>query len=330
MRKIIFISPFILIMLLSCPLFSQNYILKVKVQTANVRMEPDFNSTVIKTLPMGALLESGNKLGDWYEISVQNEAGEAQSGYIHYMVVDVVAGEDSRIQVEEPAEKVTSRPRETQPSQAPPAQVPVYSEYPRGGFKILGGLASANIASSESDLQGIDISDYQKSKLGFFGGIGYERGSQLSLETNILYMQKGVKYEGTVVGTFSISSNINVLSVPVLLKYRLMPENTPFILGGGEFSYIMSHDVSYDYENLQNDLYYSGTEDAMESTADFDYGIVLGAGFEMNKSAIPLYVEARYHLGLADIAETDEEYPQVEDTEYVKTRALVVMLGIRF
>ena len=234
MKKRIGMIFFILMIVASGVLFAQTYVLKVKVQVANVRMEPDTNSAIVKKFPLGTLLESKNKLGDWFEIVITDDEGNTQSAYIHYMVVDIIAGGEQ--QPEQPVQREISRPRDVQP----PSVLGV-GDYPRGGFKILGGLASANIATSDVPVEGIDINDYKKSKLGFFGGVGYERGSRLSFEANVLYMQKGVKYEGAVPqeigqgtqGNFAVTSSLNVISIPVLVKYRIMPGNTPYVFGRG-------------------------------------------------------------------------------------------------
>lgn len=65
--------------------------LKVKVQAANVRDEPNMNSTVVKQVKLGTLLESRQKIGDWFEIMVTDDKGTAISGYINSSVVDVVS-----------------------------------------------------------------------------------------------------------------------------------------------------------------------------------------------------------------------------------------------
>ncbi len=73
-------------------LSAQTTVLKVKVQTANVRSQPDTGAAVIKQVKLGTLLESKQKVGDWYEISVTNELGVSLTAYIHVNVVDVVTG----------------------------------------------------------------------------------------------------------------------------------------------------------------------------------------------------------------------------------------------
>jgi len=65
--------------------------LKVKVQVANVRAEPDMNSAIVKQVKFGTQLESRQKIGDWFEIMVTDDTGTAISGYINSSVVDVVS-----------------------------------------------------------------------------------------------------------------------------------------------------------------------------------------------------------------------------------------------
>jgi hypothetical protein len=90
MRKIsIFLAVFIIA---AVGLHAQETtILKVKVQVANVRAEPDMNSAIVKQVNLGTQLESRQKIGDWFEIMVTDDKGTAISGYIHSSIVDVVS-----------------------------------------------------------------------------------------------------------------------------------------------------------------------------------------------------------------------------------------------
>lgn len=64
--------------------------LRVKVQAANVRSEPDTNGAIVKRVDLGMTLESRQKIGEWFEIVVLDEKGTPISGYIHGSVVDIV------------------------------------------------------------------------------------------------------------------------------------------------------------------------------------------------------------------------------------------------
>ncbi|MCX6564090.1 MAG: SH3 domain-containing protein [Candidatus Aminicenantes bacterium] len=65
--------------------------LKVKIQAANVRAEPDLNSAIVKQVKLGTLLESRKKIGVWFEIMITDDKGMPISGYINSGVVDVVS-----------------------------------------------------------------------------------------------------------------------------------------------------------------------------------------------------------------------------------------------
>lgn len=69
----------------------QLIVLKVRIQTANVRSEPDLGSAIIKQLRLGDLLEANSRLGDWYEIVVTDRSGNIASAYIHSSSVEVVS-----------------------------------------------------------------------------------------------------------------------------------------------------------------------------------------------------------------------------------------------
>jgi len=84
--------------------------LKVKVQVANVRAEPDINSAVVKQVNLGAQLESRQKIGDWYEIMVTDDKGTAMSGYINSSAVDIVSAGAAQPATAAPQAAVVSVP----------------------------------------------------------------------------------------------------------------------------------------------------------------------------------------------------------------------------
>lgn len=309
-------------------------VLKVTVQVANIRMEPDSNSKLVKQVPVGTLLMARSQVGEWYEVILTDEAGNESSAYIHSLLVEVVSG---GVEPEREAEPVAPPVRETvrepvrEPARTSYPAVTYPGDYNRGGMKAFGGFLAANVTFS--DIEGYDPGEYKKSRLGFFGGVGYESGSRLGFELDVMYMPKGVKYSGDISttelnGSFEFTFAVTEVSVPLLLKMRLMPGSTPYIVAGGEVGLILSSKVKYKIETGTETI--SGTEDAKDSTASLDYGIVFGLGYELNSGPIPIYVEGRYHLGLADITAADGDVAEVQDEDWVKTNALVVMVGIRF
>jgi hypothetical protein len=336
MKRILVFCFLALVLSLSLVLAFQTYILKVKVQTANVRSEPDMNAAVVKTLQFGAILESSTKIGEWYEIIIDDESGNKISAYINANVVNVISGE-------------------TKPVQAPqqPAAVPVYQQptgyaapktYFGGGIRVLGGLTSSNISYDKSRAEeesGQDVDQFIKSRLGPMVGIGYEAGSRFSLEFNVMYMPKGVKFKGEAsdgsggTANFDMTMAIDEISVPVFFKMKILPGSTPFIFGGGEIGYVLSSKLKYSY--TYNGETEKGEQDLLNVDGEsnlnrIDFGLVFGGGYEMNLGGMRLTIEARYYMGLANLNKQTQasEDEGVTSSDYLHTKALVILGGIKF
>jgi len=263
----------------------------------------------------------------WYEIVVTDETGNVVSAYIHEGVVDLVG-----------APEPPPPPQPTPPTQRPPADVTParisYGGVSRSGFKVIGGFMSTKLKVSEEP--GFDADQYMKSNIGIAVGAGYEMDlGNLAIEINALYMQKGAKFEGEFKEegydvNFEATSKIAEISVPILAKVRFLPGSTPYVLGGAEIAYVTSSKIDYSATDNIAGQTQSGSEDAKDGTEDLDYGIVFGAGFELATGPIPIMIEFRYHYGLADIMGTSDRAEQVESGDFVKTRAMMVMVGVKF
>ena len=78
----------------SALLAKKTTIIKVKVQMANVRSEPDATAPVVARVPGGTLLEVTSRAGAWYEVSVNDRSGREISGFIRNTVVDVIGDDE--------------------------------------------------------------------------------------------------------------------------------------------------------------------------------------------------------------------------------------------
>jgi len=344
MRRNIVLGILLALLASATVMAGQTTVLKVKVEVANIRSEPDTSSAIVKQVTKGTLLEAKSRIGVWFEIMIKDDSGSPVSAYTHSGIVDIISADvPTREPQAPPRAQPPAQPRR-QPAQAPPA-APAYSYAATrapGKLRLLGGvdLASVTYSQDSSAQTGADIGDYKKSKLGFLGGIGYEFGGQMGVEINFLYMQKGAKFAGVYntdgAGTgvdFDVKLKVDEITVPIMFKFKLMPGSTPYFLAGGEIGYILSSKIDYEAVNLATDAIESGTEDLKEqdNMAAIDYGLVLGGGYELIGGPIPISVEARYHMGLANLLKHDQNLPQdVQEDDWVKTNALVLMLGIRF
>ena len=334
---------------------AQTYVLKVKVQAANVRSEPDRNASVVKTLQLGTILESQNKLGEWFEIIVDDGRGNKLSAYINTSVVDIVSAGAAQ-PVQPPVQQV--QPPVQPPVQAPQQPAPVYQQpvgyaapkvYSKGGIRLLGGLTNSNISYDKSRAdeaaEGREYDKYIKSRMGPMGGIGFEIGSQFSFEIDLMYMPKGVKFQGMYDATaegggkvdFDVDVAMNAVSVPVLIKIKILPGSTPFLFGGGEVGYILNGKAKYtitsdgETQKDEEDLL-KADENGEIGVNRIDYGLVFGAGFEMNLGGLKFTIEGRYHMGLANLFKQTKASEEAGTTtsDYVHSKALVVLAGIKF
>jgi hypothetical protein len=149
-------------------------------------------------------------------------------------------------------------------------------------------LVSGTYAQTGKFLGGFNLSNYHSTdqdtgtKLGFWGGLGTEWGSELFMgEIDILYFQKGAK-----VG--NVEYTLSELLMPAFIKIKFLPGTSPYILGGGEIGYVLSH-------NAKGGEAVTG-RDVVKS---WDYGLIFGAGVELWFGDVGIFIEGRYHYGLA-------------------------------
>lgn len=207
----------------------------------------------------------------------------------------------------------------------------------KGNLKLFGGLTSAEISHSyEPEIPEANPDRFMKPRTGFSLGLGYEIGSRFGLELDVLYIQKGVTFEGSVSQAtagfdinFKAKAKINELSVPLMVKFKLLPEPSPYLIGGVETAYIISSEADYEYNNITQGESQSGTEDYKNGVNRLDFSLVFGGGFELKAGPVYVYIEGRYFIGLSDIAGTDPVFPEVREEDWVKTNALAVFIGVK-
>ena len=171
------------------------------------------------------------------------------------------------------------------------------------GFKFMaGGHLSKYAVMPET------VGEELNYKTGFLVGGGIELFSvpNISLDVDGFYSRKGSKLKsGTVENEFVL----DVISITPLVRVKFLPGPSPYVLGGGEFSYILTHKL--DGVDIKN------------TTKSIDYGVIFGAGYEMSMPGASLFFEGRYHLGVANILKDPAP------GESLKTKALVVIVGIK-
>ncbi len=317
-----------LIALLIVPILahSQESSIRIIVETAKVRLDPDPDSKIITSVPMGAILKVTLKKGEWYLAELpRNEQGITVTGYLHISDVELLSDAPTQKDVAPPP------PQQRQAPPPPPPPGTYGTAAKKGGFKIMGGLSMANVAFEDDG----DVTDKPTYKMGFIAGVGYEHGfsPNLFVEVDALYHQKGFKFEdkGTDYET-KLVLKTDVLSVPILVKYKFSEGTSPYVAGGFEGSFVLSSNVDLTETILMDGEVVSEektSEDVKEFTKSTDFGLVFGGGLEFSMGKTNLVIDGRYYMGLSNSLDTGDEGEDASDA-WIKSRAFVVMLGLRF
>jgi len=172
------------------------------------------------------------------------------------------------------------------------------------GFKLMAGGHLSNYAV-EPEVAGEEWK--YKTGLLLSGGIELFSVPNISLDIDGFYFRKGSKFKSA---TEELDYILDVISITPLVRVKFLPGPSPYVLGGGEFSYILTHK--------------SDDTDIKANYKSFDYGLVFGAGYQMSMPGASLFFEGRYHLGLANILKDP-----LDPDASLKTKALVVIVGIK-
>lgn len=89
MKSKLFIFLFLICLLAG---FSAPVKVKVTVDNASLKANPEIQAKTVARIPLNTVLDSEEKLGEWYKVTLDRE-GVKMTGYIHEMLVTVVSGE---------------------------------------------------------------------------------------------------------------------------------------------------------------------------------------------------------------------------------------------
>ena len=194
----------------------------------------------------------------------------------------------------------------------------------------MGGLSMAKVGYSSDG----DVTDKPSYRMGFIAGLGYEfsLAPTFAIEVDALYHQRGFKYEDKDADyETKLVMKSDVVSVPILAKYRFPGSVAFFIQGGFEVAFVLSSkaDVTTTtYVDGVVDSEEKTSEDVKEFTSSMDYGAVFGAGIVLPMGKSKLVIDGRYYLGFANMLDFGEEDASSDD--WIRSRSIVLMLGLAF
>ena len=161
---------------------------------------------------------------------------------------------------------------------------------------------------------------------GIHAGLVLQMGGDLAIQPEILYTQKGVRFEAEGGEEYWQQTN-NYLEVPLLLKMSFGPELFKFFVNAGPYAaYWLSGTAKMDHmgEEVVEDYEFDDDDSDGYSDNRFDYGIAAGAGLALKLGPGYLTGELRYDLGLADTQKVVDEW---DDYEAVMNRTIGISFG---
>lgn len=158
---------------------------------------------------------------------------------------------------------------------------------------------------------------------------------QFALQPELLYSMEGAESSFSFTEedmSFSSEQKIKLgyLQFPVMLKYFVTDGFS--LQAGPQLGYLLSAKNEYKFSSNFSeewDMDESGTENIREELKKVSFGVNFGFGYEFENN---LFLQARYHLGVADIDNTQEEPdPEFEiDFPNIKNSSFQLSVGYQF
>lgn len=309
MKRIVGLSAIFICFLVVGLIAGQSVILKVKVQTANVRSEPDLSSGAVAQVKLGTLLESANKVGSFYEVSVIDKDGKTVYGFIHESIVDVVGGgKEVPKEVEravEPEPRAAARPQRLEP---------VPAEFKKTGLGLFVGLSSTSEYGS---------------------GLAYGANFYLGVTKNIGLEVGGLRFQTTTKDsddeTKLSKGKLAVMPVQasLIVRFPVGASVVPYVAAGGGY-YLNSFTLDAALVGSWDDL---GID--IDETIDNAFGFHFGAGLDyfINPN-FAIGANVKYCLAKAKGSWTMKDQVSSEETKGtlsdLKLNGLVFGAGLKY
>lgn len=308
--------------------------IRVVVENASIRMQPNMESEVIENPPVGSVFEVERKIGEWYEVRYQSKVGVRITGYIHEMLVEAEKATPA------PARQVTPQPTREPVRPTPPPR-PMRRQPPKIMFNLgAGGLVNFiegydwEYSFSYLDEQASYTDSAEKSM-----GIGFDLGFGIFVMPNIeitgglnylfpksrtttyvIDLPSEYFYNDNAQGDTEADTKYSAIILNFGLNFHPVTEGSirPYL--GAGISYIMAK------MELMDDLWYIDHYDGLdhtyieitevelteESLSKLGFNIRAGANLEIADN-IFIFGEARYIIAKKTIphpliAATEEMY----------------------
>ena len=315
------------LMILPTVMRAEKQKIKVVVEDASIRLEPDMTSEIIKKPSVGSVFEVEKKVGEWYEIRFPSEVGALITGYIHEMFVEV---EEVEKDISEVKRDVIPEP----PRKARIANIKVgLLVHLTKGYDYEYSFTIFNETSTISDSVDNDKA------FGFDAGIGIFMTKNIEITGSINYLSKTLtgdtgfslpnKFLYDDIADDEMSSSPSLREIIFSFGINLHPVTSGMIRPyfGGGVSYVMGkmdlvEDINYVetfYADATHSIEISSIDFIEEDIKKLGFNIVAGINFEL-ANIIAFYGEGKYI-----IAKKEVPHPMI--SEFFEEEMLDIDLG---
>ncbi|MDW7761596.1 MAG: SH3 domain-containing protein [Acidobacteriota bacterium] len=174
--------------------------LRVKVTTANIRLDPDLESRIIGKVHAGTILESDERIGDWFKVAFQPGQDETSIiGHIHVSTIEILAG---------PADIAEVVPIEAVSEEAAPVMEPAVPSAETSAPQGPGRRIAVRFTGGLGYLDGGDTSANRTSYSAYMRDRERQPGSGISVEGETESIHTGTNWEAEVV--YELNSRLDI------------------------------------------------------------------------------------------------------------------------
>ncbi|WP_170299168.1 porin family protein [Larkinella terrae] len=223
----------------------------------------------------------------------------------------------------EKPEKVKAEKAEKPAKPEKPVRVKTESAYSGKGLSVgIRGGVNALLNEFNPGVEGTEAGQSETAP-GFTGGviINYGVGNVFSIQPEILYTRRSVKFAGEESGQkFSVQASFNAVEVPLLLKLSFGRKTRFFVNAGPYISYGLDGRVKFvvDGQTLADEKQKLTNDDAR-----LEYGVTGGLGVSIPAGPGSILIEGRYHYSLGNNADP-------KPVEYVSQQVATFSVGYLF
>jgi len=185
-------------------------------------------------------------------------------------------------------------------------------------FGLKGGLSLAQI-SFTGDVNSEGLSLLARPVFGAF--FAYNISPMFSIQPEIYFLMQGTLRDQTI-GDMELRTEqvLGYIDIPILAKARFMAGRParPVVFAGPAVSFLTKATQRFYTNGAPGNEY-----DLKPFLKGTNFSAVFGAGLEYSLKKILLVLDVRYDLGFVDIDKGSE-------TVFMKTRALLLMVGVGF